>query len=48
LRLLPELRALQDRELLEEVLIAIETAASPDELRRIWAPKRRSRKKRRT
>src|SRR5262249_3663200 len=48
LRLLPELRALQDHELLEDVLKAIETAASPDELRRIWAPKRRSRKKRPT
>jgi hypothetical protein len=48
LRLLPELRALQDHELLEEVLKAIRTATSPDELRRIWAPKRRPRKKRRT
>ena len=47
LRLLPELRTL-DHEMLGAVLKAIETAASPDELRHIWAPKRRTRKKRRT
>ena len=47
LTLLPELRAL-DHEMLEAVFDAIKTAASPDELRRIWAPKRRPRIKRRT
>jgi hypothetical protein len=34
-------------ELLEAVLDAIETATSPDRLRRVWAPKRRSKKARR-
>ena len=48
LPLLPEIRALQDHELLEEVLEAIATANSPDDLRRVWAPKRRSRKGRPT
>jgi hypothetical protein len=47
LALLPEIRALQDHELLEAVLEAIEAAANPDELRRVWAPKRRPRKGRR-
>jgi hypothetical protein len=47
LALMPELRTL-DHEMLEAVFDAIKPAASPDELRRIWAPKRRSRKKRRT
>jgi hypothetical protein len=38
LRFLPELRELHDHEVLRSVLHAIKTAASPDELRRIWAP----------
>jgi len=46
--LLPELRELQDHELLWDVLQAIKTAASPDELRRVWARKQRGRKGRRT
>src|SRR5437667_463908 len=48
LQLLPEIRELQDHELLEEVLEAIETAATPDKLRRVWASKRRPRKGQRT
>jgi hypothetical protein len=48
LALLPEIRALQDHELLEAVLEAIEAAANPGELRQVWAPKRRPRKGRRT
>jgi len=44
LKLMPELREIQDHELLDAVLDAIETAASPDELRRIWTRKRRSKK----
>jgi hypothetical protein len=48
LELMPELRELQDHEVLEAVLEAIETAGSPDELRRIWARGRRPKKGRRT
>jgi hypothetical protein len=45
--LMPEIRELQDHELLDAVLDAIETAASPDELRRVWT-RRRPKKGRRT
>jgi hypothetical protein len=45
LELLPEIRQLEEHEKLEAVLEAIETAGNPDELRRAWAPKRRSRKR---
>ena len=45
LELMPELRELQDHELLGAVLDAIPAAASPDELRRVWTRKRRSKKK---
>jgi hypothetical protein len=48
LELLPEIRELQNHELLEAVLEAIETAASPDQLRRGWTRKRRPKKGRRT
>ncbi len=48
LRILPEIRALQDHEVLRSVLRALETADSPDDLRRVWAPKRQPRKGRRT
>ena len=48
LNLLPEIRELQDHKVLQAVLEAIKTVASPDELRRVWAPERRSRKKRQT
>jgi hypothetical protein len=44
LKLLPEIRELDDHELLEAVLEAIKTADSPDEVRRVWVPRRRSRK----
>jgi hypothetical protein len=47
LDLMPELRELQDHELLEAVLHAIEGAANLDALRRVWAPGRRSKKGRR-
>ena len=36
LTLMPELRELQDHELLRAVLRAIPAAASPDDLRRVW------------
>ena len=41
---MPELREIQDHVLLGKVLDAIETVASPDDLRRIWTRKRRSKK----
>ena len=44
LKLMPELRELHDHELLDAVLRAIPVAASPDELRRVWTRKRRSKK----
>jgi hypothetical protein len=48
LELMPELRALQDHELLGAVLGAIQTAATPEELRRVWTRGRRPKKRRRT
>jgi hypothetical protein len=48
LNLLPEIRELQDLALLGTILEASKTVVSPDELRRVWAPPRRSRKGRRT
>ncbi len=42
LELMPELRQIQDHVLLEKIADRIETAASPDDLRRVWARKRRS------
>jgi hypothetical protein len=48
LQLMPEINQLTDVELLRAVRQAIMTAASPNELRRIWAPERPPRKKRRT
>jgi hypothetical protein len=47
LELLPEIRELQDPEVLQAVLEAIKTADSPAELREVWVPKRRPRKGRR-
>jgi hypothetical protein len=44
LQLMPEIRELHEHELLADVLQAIETAASPDALRRIWTRKRRAKK----
>jgi hypothetical protein len=46
-KLLSEIRELQDVEVLQAVLKGIETAASPDEVRRIWAPQPPPRKGRR-
>jgi hypothetical protein len=46
-RLLPEIRELHDHEVLRAVLQAIETAASPDALRRVWT-RRRPKKGRQT
>jgi len=40
LKLMPELRAIQDHELLDRILTATETAATPAELRRMWSPRR--------
>jgi hypothetical protein len=41
LELMPELRQIRDHVLLGKVLAKIKTAASPDDLRRVWARKRR-------
>jgi hypothetical protein len=46
--LLSEIRELHGHELLQSVLEAIPTASSPDQLRRVWARKRRPKKGRRT
>jgi hypothetical protein len=42
LKLMPELRRLQDHILLNKILDKIETADRPDDLRRVWTRKRRS------
>ncbi len=44
--LMPEIESLTDHEVLGAVLEAIEDAQTPDDVRRIWAPKRRGTKKR--
>jgi hypothetical protein len=44
---MPELRAIPDQALLAKILDAIETAASPEELRRMWKRGRRAEKGRR-
>jgi hypothetical protein len=41
LKLMPELREIQDHEVLWDVLQAIKTASSPHQLRRVWARRRR-------
>ncbi len=38
LRLMPEIEQVYEEEKLEAVLKALETAASPDEVRRLWSP----------
>jgi hypothetical protein len=38
LKLLPEIRELHDHEVLQAVLEAIKTAATPEDLRRVWKP----------
>ena len=37
LQLMPEIREVKDSEKLEAILQAIKTAATPEDLRRIWA-----------
>ena len=44
LELMPELREIQDHELLRKVLARIKTADSPADLRRVWTRKRRPKK----
>jgi hypothetical protein len=41
LELMPELRQIRDHVLLGKILARIKTAASPDDLRRVWTRKRR-------
>jgi hypothetical protein len=38
LKLMPEIKEIHEKEQLEAILIALETAANPDELRRLWSP----------
>jgi predicted DNA-binding ribbon-helix-helix protein len=38
LQLMPEIQVIYEEEKLQAVLTALETAASPDEVRRLWAP----------
>src|SRR5262249_6662513 len=45
LELMPKLRELQDHELLRKILHSIEAASSPDDLRRLWVRRRRSKAK---
>ena len=45
LKLMPELREIHDHVLLGKFFNAIRTTASPDDLRRIWTRKRRSKKR---
>ena len=44
LELMPELRELRDQKLLRKVLARVDTADSPDDLRRVWTRKRRPKK----
>ena len=37
LRLMPEIRAITDAAKLKEILLAIPAAATPEDLRRVWA-----------
>ncbi len=39
LKLMPEIREVYEEEKLEAILKALETAASPDEVRRLWSPR---------
>jgi hypothetical protein len=48
LMLLPEIKEITDVDVLRAVRDAIKPAANPDEVRRVWAPKRRPKKRRRT
>ncbi len=42
LELMPEIRAIRDHEVLDKILSSIHTTASPNDLRRLWTRKRRS------
>jgi hypothetical protein len=44
LKLMPEVREIRDHVLLKKVLTRIKTAASPDDVRRVWTRKRRPKK----
>jgi hypothetical protein len=44
LKLLPEIREIQDHEVLRKVLRAIKTASNPDDVRQVWVRKRRPKK----
>jgi hypothetical protein len=44
LTLMPELREIRDHVLLKKVLTRIKTAASLDDVRRVWTRKRRTKK----
>jgi hypothetical protein len=46
LALMPEIRAIPNHEVLQAILEASKRVASPDELRRVWAARRRPRKRR--
>jgi hypothetical protein len=38
LKLMPEIHEIHEQEKLEAILKALETAASPEEVRRLWSP----------
>ncbi len=38
IKLMPEIEDIHESDQLESILEALETAASPEELRRLWAP----------
>ena len=42
LELMPEIREIRDHEVLDKILSRIRTTASPNDLRRVWTRKRRS------
>jgi hypothetical protein len=48
LQLMPEVKEITDVEVLRAVRDAIKPAAGPDDVRRVWAPRRRPKKSRRT
>jgi hypothetical protein len=48
LKLMPEIRQIQDHEILHAVLQKIKTAPTPDHVRRLWAGTRRAKRTRRS
>ena len=48
LKLMPEINEITEVEELRSIREAIKTASSPDAVRRVWAPKRKPKKGRRT